>query len=176
MALKNHELMLQIGKVLDDNIGIRMKARLSEADYQALDKNQAELIRLGRQLEKSEKMIVKNNGELATNEDIERAMKCGCSNLEIAKNLHVGRERVRRIRAGLELCKLRSKDTKYEIYRGEKLVCSGTARWCATVLKMTPGCVCWLTSPAAQRHFKKSRQKDKCLIGFCREAKLEANA
>lgn len=176
MTLKNHELMLKICAVLDENVRIRMGSRLNEADFQVLDKNQAELIRLGRQLEKSGKIALKNNGELTTNEDIEQAMKYGCSNLEISKNLHVGRERVRRIRTGFELYEKRSKDTKYEIYRGDKMICSGTAWWCASVLKVTPGYICWLTSPAAQQHFEKIWQKDKCLIGFCREAKLEANA
>lgn len=174
MTLRNHDLMLEICTLLDDNAGIRMKGRITVADRAQLEKNEAELKRLGKQLElKSFRVVPKakhmKKSEMTPAEQIEEAISFGLTNTEICRTLHVGHTRVFNTRVGYDLYQSRSKLTKYEIYRGENLVARGTAARCAEKLKVTPGYICWLTTDAARKHIEKKKCPEECLIGFFRE-------
>lgn len=181
MTLRNHDLMLQICAVLDDRAGIRAKGKLNSDDIKELEKNSEELKRLGKLLDleskdESPKFKTLKSGERAAYEHIEKAMSFGLSNNEISNKMHVGHNRVRNIRIGFDLYQNRCKDTLYEIYRGENMVCKGTADECSVEMNVSPGYICWLTSPAARSQIEHNRHPEKCLIGFCREDVIEASA
>ena len=40
---------------------------------------------------------------------------------------------------------------EYAVYKGDELLCTGTAFECAEVLKVSPHTIRWLSSPAAEK-------------------------
>ncbi|MED1299845.1 hypothetical protein BK704_02410 [[Bacillus thuringiensis] serovar konkukian] len=54
---------------------------------------------------------------------------------------------------------------EYAVYKGENLLCMGTALECAEVLQVQPDYIKWLTTPTAKRRLAKRKNPDKCTVG-----------
>ncbi|MBR3117790.1 MULTISPECIES: hypothetical protein [Bacillus cereus group] len=54
---------------------------------------------------------------------------------------------------------------EYAVYKGENLLCMGTAFECAEELKVQPDYIKWLTTPTAKRRLAKRKNPDKCTVG-----------
>lgn len=53
---------------------------------------------------------------------------------------------------------------EYAVYKGEQLLCIGTADECAKELKVKPEYIQWLTTPTAKRRLAKRKHPERCIV------------
>lgn len=51
---------------------------------------------------------------------------------------------------------------EYAVYKGDELICIGTAKECADILNIKPSSVKWLTTPTAKKRLAKRKNPEKC--------------
>lgn len=54
--------------------------------------------------------------------------------------------------------------SEYAVYKGESLLCIGTARECAEELNVRPETIRWYTYPTYQRRLAKRKNPKNCLM------------
>ncbi|MED4453072.1 helix-turn-helix transcriptional regulator [Metabacillus fastidiosus] len=55
---------------------------------------------------------------------------------------------------------------EYAIYKGDELICIGTAEECAKELNVTRKYIQWLTMPPVKERIAKSKDPEKCIISI----------
>ena len=53
---------------------------------------------------------------------------------------------------------------EFAVYKGDELLCIGTAKECAAVLGVQPKTISWLTTPTAKERLAKRKDPDRCLV------------
>lgn len=53
---------------------------------------------------------------------------------------------------------------EYAVYKGEELLCMGTAKECAAKLNVKPSSIRWLTYPAAKKRLSKRKNPARCTV------------
>lgn len=51
---------------------------------------------------------------------------------------------------------------EYAVYKGENLICIGTANECAEVMDVTPAYIKWMTTPTGKRRLASRKNPAKC--------------
>lgn len=54
---------------------------------------------------------------------------------------------------------------EYAVYKGEELLCMGTASECAKQLDVHPEYIQWLTTPTAKKRLANRKRPEKCVVG-----------
>lgn len=52
---------------------------------------------------------------------------------------------------------------EFAVYKGDELLCFGTAKECAAVLNVQPKYISWLTTPTAKKRLAKRKNPNRCL-------------
>lgn len=55
---------------------------------------------------------------------------------------------------------------EYAVYKGEELLCMGTAEECAAKLNVKPGYIKWLTYPIAKKRLANRKNPARCTVGI----------
>jgi hypothetical protein len=56
------------------------------------------------------------------------------------------------------------KTKEYAVYKGEQLLCIGTAAECAKELNVQPEYIQWLTTPIAKKRLAKRKHPERCIV------------
>lgn len=56
------------------------------------------------------------------------------------------------------------KRNEYVVYKGENLICIGTAKECAEVMNVTPAYIKWMTTPTGKRRLSNRKNPEKCTM------------
>lgn len=52
---------------------------------------------------------------------------------------------------------------EFAVYKGDELICIGSAKECAEILNIKPSSVRWYTTPTAQKRLSKRKRPEKCM-------------
>ena len=55
---------------------------------------------------------------------------------------------------------------EYAVYKGENILCLGTAKDCAKELKVTSKYIQWMTNPAYGRRLAKRKYPERCTVAI----------
>lgn len=55
---------------------------------------------------------------------------------------------------------------EFAVYKGDELMCIGTAKECAAVLGVQPKTISWLTTPTAKERLAKRKDPDSALTAI----------
>ncbi|EST12062.1 hypothetical protein [Sporolactobacillus laevolacticus] len=195
MPSKYHKQLVQIGKLLDESAVIRSKDRMGKEDFEQLKLIDLQLRELGKSIDstmgetkETEKIKqleewlnylkrqfnserVASNGRKSKASDVEIAMALdrGKGINYIKNHLFVGAKRIKEVKEKLK----KIKATRYAIYKGDRLICTGTAVECADKLNCRPDYISWLTTPTAKKRLANRKHPERAIVGFRIEGGLE---
>lgn len=53
---------------------------------------------------------------------------------------------------------------EYSVYKGDDLVCIGTAQECAKAIGVKVSSIQWYATPSGKRHVEKCKRPEKCIV------------
>lgn len=195
MASKHRKQLLQIGKLLDESAVIKSKDHMEKEDFEQLKLIDLQLRELGKSIdskisesEETEKIkqfddwidylkrqfsgerVAPNGRKLkASDMEIALALDKGKAVHYIKNHLFVGDKRISEVKERLK----KMKATRYAIYKGDQLICTGTAVECAEKMHCRPDYISWLTTPTAKKRLAKRKHPEQAIVGFRIEGGLE---